>query len=142
MNEALSVAVDYSQSLNQMIDAGKYDEIHPDITPRNFRLTGAGYRAVELRLVEFEDGIALWDAVTLMKREGCRPGTIEELLALGSSRPELQRKKAIVALGSVRVVNNRRYMPALGGSNATRILTLAVIYSRWSRFVRYLFVRE
>jgi hypothetical protein len=78
----------------------------------------------------------------LMKKPGYRSATIEELLALGSQHPELQRTIPIVGLGSARVVKNRRYVPCLGGSEASRTLTLAVIYRRWSIYYRFGFVKE
>jgi hypothetical protein len=138
----VSVEVDYSRSLKKMIDEGHYSEVHKDITPRNFRLSATGFRQIELTLVQFKYLVAPLEAVMLMKEEGYRPATIEEILALGSQHPELQRRIPIVGLGSARVVESRRWVPCLGGSESERTLTLAVIYRRWSTYYRFAFVKE
>lgn len=137
----VSVPVDYSRSLTKMIADGRYNEVDKDITPRNFRLSAAGFRRIELTLIQFKYPVAPLEAVMLMKDDGYRPATIEELLALGSQHSELQRSSPIVGLGSARVVGNRRWVPCLGGSGVERKLTLAVIYRRWSPYYRFAFVR-
>jgi hypothetical protein len=139
---SLTLSVDYSQSLRKMIADGGYDEINGDITPRNFRLQATGFRQIDLILIQFEHPVAPLEAVVLMKKEGYRPATIEEILALGIEHPELQRSIPIVGLGSARVVENRRYVPCLGGSESSRSLGLAVIYRRWSIYYQFAFVRE
>jgi hypothetical protein len=138
----VNVAVDYSQSLATMIDDGHYDDVHRDITPRNFRLSARGFRQIELTLVQFKYPVAPLEAVMLMKERCYRPATIEEILALGSQHPELQRSIPIVALGAARVVENRRYVACLAGSQSARELGLAVIYKRWSIYYRFAFVKE
>jgi hypothetical protein len=138
----VNVVVDYSRSLTKMIADGRYDEVHKEITPRNFRLSATGFWQIELTLVQFKHPVAPLEAVMLMKEEGYRPATIEEILALGSQHPELQRRIPIVGLGSARVVENRRYVPCLGGSESARALTLVVIYRQWSTCYRFAFVRE
>jgi hypothetical protein len=137
----INVEVDYSQSLTTMIADGHYDEVHRDITPRNFRIFSRGFRQIELTLLQFKHPVAPLKAVMLMKRQNCRPATVEELLALGSQHPDLQRRIPIVGLGSARVVENRRYVLCLGGSESSRSLGLAVIYRRWSIYYRFAFVR-
>jgi hypothetical protein len=138
----VNVAVDYSRSLTKMIEDGRYNEVHKDITPRNFRLSATGFWQIELKLVQFQYPVAPLEAVVLMKKQGYRPATIEEILALGSQHPGLQRRIPIVGLGSARVAENRRYVPCLGGSESARTLTLVVIYRRWSIYYRFAFFKE
>jgi hypothetical protein len=140
--EVFTVPVDYSQSLGRMIRAGEYDAVNGDINPRNFRLEGAGSREVELTLVQFSRPMAPLELVMLMERRGYRPATIEELLALGREKRDLQRSIPIVALGSGLVRHDRRYVPCLGGSASVRSLTVVVIYRRWSNCYRFVFVRK
>jgi hypothetical protein len=134
--------VDYSQSLTKMIADGHYDEVHRDITPRNFQLSSRGFRQIELILVQFKHPVAPLQAVILMREQRCRPAVIEELLALGSQYPDLQRRIPIAGLGSAHFIESRRFVPCLGGNTAKRTLTLAVIYRRWSICYRFVFVRE
>lgn len=138
----VNVPVDYSQSLTKMIAYGGYDEVNKDITSRNFRLSATGLRRIELALVQFKYPVTPFEVLTLMKDEGCRPATIEELLALGSRCPEMQRRIPIITLGSAHIVANRRWVPCLGGSDSSRTLTLAVIYRRWSTCYKFAFVRD
>jgi hypothetical protein len=138
----LVVAVDYSQSLNALISDGCYDSVHTEITPRNFRLSATGCWQQEMLLVQFRDSVAPLEAVVRMKEQGYRPAIIEELLALGSQYPDLQRSIPIVALGAARVVENRRYVVCLGGSQSARELGLVVMYRRWSIYYRFAFVKE
>jgi hypothetical protein len=140
--EVFTVPVDYSQSLEQMIAAGEYNETNGDINPRNFRLEGAGCREVELTLVQFSRAMAPLELVMLMNRRGYRPATIEELLALGKAERDLQRSIPIVALGSGLRRHDRRYVPCVGGSASVRNLTLVVIYRRWSGCYRFAFAKR
>jgi hypothetical protein len=137
-----TVLVDYSQSLGQMIRAGEYDEVNGDINPRNFRLEGTGCREVELTLVQFSRAMGPLELVMLMEKRGYRPATIEELLAFGKEKRDLQRSIPIVALGSGLRRHDRRYIPCLGGSASVRNLTLVVIYRRWSNCYRFAFVKK
>src|ERR1017187_1732534 len=113
---AFIVFVDYSKSLREMIAAGRYDETAVEVNPRNFRLEAVGCREVELLLVQFDRPKGPVEIVTVMRGRGYRPATIEELLALAHAQPDLQRSIPIVALGSGLVMNDRRYVPCLGGS--------------------------
>jgi hypothetical protein len=140
--EYFRIEVDYSSSIAEMIRAGRYDRVHRAVTPRNFRLTSSGHRLVELVLVQFSHHVAPLEAVVMMRERGYRPAVIEELLALGSRHPDLQRTIPIAALGTARVVENRRFVPCLGGSKSERELNLVVIYRRWSVYYRFAFVRE
>jgi hypothetical protein len=139
---ALHISVDYSAPLRAMIDAGHYDEISKHINPRTFRLEKAGTQEIDLLLVQFRKPLSPLEIINRMRTEGFRPGAIEELLSLGSARPELQRSIPIVGLGSPLLRNGSRWFPSLAGNGAKRILTLAVIYRRWSVYHRFLFVRQ
>jgi hypothetical protein len=140
--EVLSVEVDCSQSLHWMISRGKYDRVSAEINPRNFRLTRRGLERTNIVLIQFERYVAPVEIVFLMRKRGLRPATLDELLAIGSQHPELQRARPIAALGSAHVVRNRRYVPCLTGSESERELALAVVYKRWSVYYGFAFVPQ
>ena len=140
--ESFSVAINYSESLRQMIEAGSYDEVSKDISPRNFYLQSVGHRRAELTLVQFGYAMSPFEMIERMKAQGFRPATIEELLAIGREKPDLQRTIPIVALGSSRTHGNSRWFPCLGGNRAKRTLTLAIMYRRWSIYYRFSFVSQ
>lgn len=136
------VSIDQSQSLDELIEAGRYDEINPGIRLVNFPWKRKGTRRVELTLVQFDRLLAPGEIRKLMEGRGYRHAFIEELLALGREQPELQRSIPIVALGSGRIIQGRRHVVCLGGSASSRSLTLAVIYRRWSIYYRFAFVKK
>src|SRR5258706_591723 len=91
------VNVDYSASLEQLVKAGKYDWFNDDITGRNFPSSEKGTAQVLVYLVNFNRDINSEDVVKELDRQGLRPATLKELLALGASYPDLQRKDLIVS---------------------------------------------
>ena len=93
------VTVDYGQLLVDMIKAGNYDWKSDDITAEHFPVQGEGKKEKEVTLFHFKREISSETAISEMDKAGYRPATIEELLALGYSYPELQKQFPIVALG-------------------------------------------
>lgn len=96
------VTVDYGQTLEQMIKAGKYDcdWVNRDITPERFPISGEGKVERELVLVHLGKAASTDEALVGLNRRGLRPAKIEELLALRAARPEFQKEFLIAALGS------------------------------------------
>lgn len=138
----LTATIDRSQSLEELIEAGRYDEVDSAIRLVNFPRKRKGKREVELTLVQFARPLAPGEIRKLMEARGYRAAFIEELLALGCEQPDLQRTIPIVALGSGRIIEGRRRATCLSGSQSTRSLQLAAIYRRWSIYYRFAFVRK
>lgn len=131
---------DDGQSLEEMIDAGDYDEVKKEIYSVIFYRSRRRKRELDLTVIQFAQPLAPGEIEALMALRNSRPAFIEELLALGKAEPDLQRKMPIAALGSGVLLEGRRHVVVLGGSESIRCLTLAVIYRKWSRQYRYLFV--
>ncbi|KKT48899.1 MAG: hypothetical protein UW41_C0016G0036 [Candidatus Collierbacteria bacterium GW2011_GWC2_44_18] len=91
-----TVTVDYSASVEQMIKAGKFDWFNDDVTSRHFPSNEKGVAEVLVYLVNFNRDISSEDAVKELDRQGLRPATLRELLALGVAQPDLQRNNPIV----------------------------------------------
>jgi hypothetical protein len=136
------VSIDRSESLNEMIEAGRYDEINEAIRSVNFPWKRKGTVHVEVTLVQFDRGLEAGEIRRIMDARGYRPAFIEHLLALGRDEPDLQRTIPIVALGSGRIIKGRRYAVCLGGSASSRSLGLTVVYRRWSIYYRFAFVKK
>ena len=100
--QTFKILVDYGKSLQEMIAAGNYDWVDGDITAEDFPTQGSGQQKIEVVLFHFNKRMTSEGAISEIKRAGCRPARIEELLALGASQPELQKQFPIVALGSSR----------------------------------------
>jgi len=95
------VTVDYSETLEEMIAAGRYDTRNNNISAEHFPVQGTGKVDVELHLVHLGRDASTDAVLAELDRRGLRPARIEELLALGAKHPNLQKEFPIVALGSV-----------------------------------------
>jgi hypothetical protein len=140
--KTLRIVVDYSLSLEQMITAGKYDWSNSDITAKRFPLKGSGKVELEPKLFYFGRDMSSDNVIAEMDKEGFRPCTIEELLAIGEQHPELQRKFPLVALGSVAKVNGNRHVACLFRDGSGRELHLGWFGHGWHVVCRFPAVRK
>jgi hypothetical protein len=144
--EEISLTVDYGQTLEQMIANGKYNWHNSNITEKNFPLPAGlvGEKiVVSAKLFYFSSVISSKEAIAEMNKDGYRPATLAELLALGEARPDLQRQFPILALGSVwRDVNGYHHVSCLGVNDLERELSLYWFGSDWDASCRFLAVRK
>lgn len=140
--KTLRITVDYSLSLEQMIAAGKYDWSNSDITAKRFPLKGSGKSELEPKLFYFGQDMSSEKVIAEMDKEGFRPCTIEELLAIGEQHPELQRKFPMVALGSVAELDGDRSVAYLGRNDSKRKLRLHWFGPGWPDIYRFPAVRK
>ncbi len=137
------VVVDYGKNLHEMIVEGAYDNVNSDITAENFPVKGEGKCEREIALFHFNRYISSDDAIKEMATTGYRPATIEDLLALGKVKPDLQRQFPIVALGSVwRYSDGNRYVAYLRRCDARRTLDLRYFDDDWGGCDRFAAVRN
>jgi len=133
------VVVDYGRTLVEMIAAGKYDWVNPDITQEHFPLAGRGEEKREQALFWFRRNISSDDAIAEMKKAGYESEDVAGLLAFGRDNPELQRKFPIIALKSVWVGSGGRHrVPYLFRGGAERGLDLGYLVSDWRGDCRFL----
>ena len=67
------VTVDYGQTLDQMIEAGKYDCWNDNITAENFPIEGNGTVNTEVVLVHFDRAISSENALKTMEHMALEP---------------------------------------------------------------------
>ncbi len=140
---AYSAVVDYSQSLVEMVSAGKYDWVSEGITEKNFPKTMSGKVRVNFELVHFNRNITSDIAVMGLGGMGLRPATIWELLAFGAKYPELQREFPVVALGSVAKIEDSRHVVGFFMIVSKRSVDHLCTWGHdWTRNVRFLAVRK
>ncbi|MEX1997275.1 MAG: hypothetical protein WEA04_01165 [Candidatus Andersenbacteria bacterium] len=138
------VTIDYGQSVEDMVKAGKYDYANEDIVAKNFPVEGNGTVEFELVLVHFDRDITSGAAIKKMEQMGLVPCKIEHLLALGAKHPELQRQQySIICLGSSWVYpDGVRHVPCLYGYCGRRDLDLYWLGDNWGDHWRFLAVRK
>lgn len=140
---AYNIVVDYNRSLADMIKAGKYDRVDSGINTEHFPLKGKGKHELTAILFLFDRYIESDDAIVEMDKQGYRPATIEELLALGEKYPKLPKEFPIIALGSVwRNPDGDRSVPYLYWLILERNLNLGWFDDRWNASCRFLALRK
>jgi hypothetical protein len=97
------VVVNLRQNLEQMIkSSGEFNTARWDINQVNFPITdskNSGKLKIQIVIKTFKKMMA--DSVVKeLEKEGLRPATLPELLALAAQYPNLQKRYGIIALGS------------------------------------------
>lgn len=144
ISEPYAVVVDYGLSLEQMIAAGHYGYVNPDITPEHFPVTRTRVTVdTDAMLVHLDHSMSTDDALLELDHLGLRPGDLPELLALGAKHPDLQRSFPIVELASVWTFGGGyRYVADLCGYAHARSLNLFDVALVWFDDCRFLAFRK
>lgn len=93
-------AIAKAMTIAQMLAAGRYDYVSPNISDKNFLVNAELFTTEKTKLFHFNCSVATEQIEAAIKKEGYEPAAIEQLLAFGLENPEEQRKYPIVALGS------------------------------------------
>jgi len=141
-SEPIVLIVDYGQTLEQMIAAGRYDWKNDNITAKRFPIEGKGTVEFEAVLFHFDKDISSENAKKQIEEAGYEVAKIEHILSFGANYPEEQRKFPIVGLGSVGEVSGRRYVPHLDRDGSRRRLYLRWWDYGWNADYRFLGVRK
>jgi hypothetical protein len=136
------ISVDFGKSLQDMIAAGKYDWVNPNITADKFPVEGSGTKKFRSKLFDFDRYISSEDAVEAMKSEKFDPATHVHGLAFGAAFPHEQLKHPIACLGSSAQVYGGRSVVCLGRDGAGRGLRLCRWHVDWRDAWRFLAVQE
>jgi len=136
------IAVDCGMSLPDMIAAGKYDWVNPDITADRFPVVGTGTKRFRTKVFDFGRLFSSEAVIAAMKAETFLPGDHVHGLAYGAAFPEEQRKNPIACLGSHAQVDGFRRVVCLDGGGAGRSLRLVSWGGGWGGDWRFLAVQE
>jgi len=143
--DEITLTIDYSRTLQEMISAGNYHWTNSDVTERNFPLPAKlnSKKTLSARLFHFSRVMSSKDIINVMRELNYRPATLFELLALGETYPKLQKEFPIVTLSSFMCGNDGIYtVPVLGFPGGERRLALRFLYGDWSVFFRFLAIRK
>lgn len=102
VKDKFEVVVDYSQTLEEMITAGRYDS-NRGITEEDFpiSISKRGQEKVTVELVHFTRYLRIEEIFSELDNAGFRPAELPELLAFGFTYRERPGQYSIVALGSI-----------------------------------------
>jgi hypothetical protein len=132
-----------NRSLDKMIEDGEYDWVNPNITADHFPIREKVRSEFSVVLFHFNRPVGSEDVIAEMNKDGYRPAAIEELLALGESQPNLQKKFPIVALGTIwEDADGCRHVVFLWGSSGERNLDIHGFGSGWRDHYRFAAVRK
>jgi hypothetical protein len=137
------VEVDGTKTLEQMVADGQYGQVNKDITKKNFRIRDQAKRAATIELLSLGNDISSEKIIKELNKAGYRPATIDELLALADSQPDLQRQFSIIALGSVwRGFSNYNFVVGLDHVGDDRELDVFFWGLIWDDSYRFAAVRK
>ena len=135
--------IDYDRLVEDGIKAGKYDWKNDDIMSKNFPSQETGTREATVELFRYGKDMSTDEVLAELDKQGYRPATLKELLAIGEKHPDLQKEFLIFALGSVwQSPRVDRGCPYLGRGGSLRSLGLGWIGGRWCGRCRFAAVRK
>lgn len=132
--ETYHVEVDYSKTLEQMIEEAQFDYINSGITSEHFHVNGEGRTVGKMVLFSYPDNRNTEDIIDDIRARGYRPAKIEELVALATKYPTLQQKgNPIIGFGTMwSRAENERVVPVLRGGDQDRNMHLLRINNKWN----------
>lgn len=99
---SLELEIDRSRKLAQMIEAGEFQWVHPEIVDRDIPIIRAnGIEKEEVVLFPFNKVITIKRVKTEMKKEDCIKAGLTELLAVAENCPGLLKEFPIAVFGSM-----------------------------------------
>lgn len=103
------VIVDNDMSLEEMVEAGRYDWGNLGINGKNFKFKrGKGKIRIIIKLVCFNRLMSYREVLRWFSCHGLRPGNLPELLAFGATYPEKQLEFPVVQVGTLWRIKKRR----------------------------------
>lgn len=142
LDRTVSVTMDLTRTMAQLIADGKYNWVNPDIAKHFSIQPNEGSRPTELHLLWYNKVMTSDQVLADMDRQGLRPATFLELLWLGIQHPLLQPDFPIIALGTVVRVDGHRIVACLCRSVRGRCLRLYRFVFKWNECCRFAALRK
>ncbi len=133
--------ISQNPSLTERIMKGKYTDMDPRITEETFPILIPHDYRVQYELFHFDMVMPSQLVVEKMTQKGCRPATLIELLEFGRSKPEIQKKFPVIALGSAIKKGDGECRVPFCDNCGSRI-TLASYGAQWNKACRFLAVYD
>ena len=144
ISQAISITVDPSVTLDQLITQGHYDLVDPWVRQYlTLSVSQGAERKEEAFLFSYDVPVTSDYILTDMESQGFRPATARELLSLSAQHKELQENyTTIVAFGTAVLVHGGRRVACLFRGASQRGLTLRWYGGGWYRRCRFLAFRK
>jgi hypothetical protein len=144
--EEIKLTVNSDKTIEQAIEDGNYYWKNSDITVEHFPVTQKPTQKkteVIAKIFHFNCNMNHVDIALEMDKENYRTADTMELLVLGATYPELQKKFPIIALGSLWHDVYRNYcVPCLFSFNDKRRFYLAWFVKEWNTNFYFLGIRR
>jgi hypothetical protein len=145
-SESFELPISY-RSLEEMIEAGRFDGISSGINSKNFTVPTEflGKTVVaKCKIFHFTENMKAEKINSFLEFEGFHHASLFELLALAKMRPELQRERSVAALGSFWIGPNcDRLYPCLNVYLSERRLGhISLLKDNWLAGYRFLAVQN
>lgn len=142
-NSTFHVAVNFGKTLDEMLKAGGYQFVAPDITAANFPISGTGIVENDLILVHLDKNADSKEVLAELTKLDLEPAGIEYAVAFGAQHPDVQREFPIVFLGSVWTgPDGDPYVPDLDFLGDKRRINLDGWLGGWLPECRFAAVRK
>ena len=138
--ETLDVTIDYNMTIQEMIEAGRYDSINQDIAG-NFQPPhggwGHGSFQKTLYLVCFNRFMEFEEVLYELSIDPWRPGLLPDQLAIGAEHPDKQREFPIVQVGSLWMIRGFHRGTYLRRANKERMLSKVWLNMGFNSYYRF-----
>jgi len=143
MQGQYSVTVPYrgTETITDLLAAGRYDWTNDDITDEHYPQEKSGDEEVAIELVHIGHAVSSEDAIKELKMRGLRPANVAEILAFGTAYPDVQPKCPVISLGQGWHNPGDYGVVYLSGSGAKWRVDLSWFENDWSRLCCFAGVR-
>ncbi|OGY99831.1 MAG: hypothetical protein A2945_02445 [Candidatus Liptonbacteria bacterium RIFCSPLOWO2_01_FULL_52_25] len=131
-----------NRTTEQVVAAGHYDWVNPNITKEKFPMRLRPEGKIEIELLEFDFDPTSEQVLAEATKRGLERPMYEDALLFGEQHSEEQRKNTIVFLHEPQVSDGFLSVVVLCAGGAGRGLGLDWFGGRWDRSYRFAFVRR
>lgn len=123
-SKVLSVIVDYSLSVEEMVNLGKFDWINTDVDSKHFTITGEGMKYFVVHFMVFRTEVGINLVRSHMKQKRWKPAPLEVGLTFAALYPHVQIERPIALIEA---------MTRVSGSNTKASPRVVCLTSRLNR---------
>lgn len=142
--ENYPITVDYTKTLESMIEDAQFDYMNSGINSDHFPVHGEGNQRRELVLFSYPDNKTTGEILDDIQENGYQPAKIEDLVVFATQYPDMQRSgNPIIALGTVwERAEKEHVVPVLRGGDNDRNMHLLRTANKWNSSERFAAIKN